>query len=690
MKRNNLARLAVTVFTSAFALAQTPLGTAITYQGRLNFNGAAFDERADFRFTLFDSEANGAAIGNVDLPAVDVVDGLFTVDLDFGPVFHGDAHWLEIQVRPAGIGGPYSTLTPRTRLRPAPNALNADRIDGLDSSAFLQTVPVPLLLAAASAGGNTLRAENTSNAGNSTGVFGFASAASGATRGVYGQTNSPAGVGVMGLHDATSGTTPGVHGASDSASSGAIGLLGEITSTSPGSFSAAVRGQNRGTGGFGIGVWGSHDGTGWGVYGSSPSGTGVYGHASGSTGTNYGVYGQSDSASGYAGYFLGRGYFSLNLGIGTNAPATPLHLAGPGIAPEFRITGAGFMNDNEAWAIQSVYQSSTLVGRTYWRGDSGGAPDFTVDTRLVVGALSVDGNSGFTGLGTNAPGYRLDAAGRVRSRGAGGAAGGMWFTRSAAPAVDSSYIGRGSDSEAWTGFYTPASGWTLAVRDDGRVGIGTTTPDATARLDVRGEIQMRSSAGALRCAMGEFDTGAGGIQTSGPAGGLLVSLGHVNNLPDHGQLTVSNSFLADAGIYVDANGDGIVWGDVKNFRKPNPRRPGTDIVYACIEGPEAAAYIRGTARLTAGRAEIHLPDHFIDVAAETGITVQLTPLSAESRGLAVIEKSRERIVVSELMHGAGDYEFDYFVAAVRAGHENYQIIRDSAEVQPAALSAGGN
>lgn len=690
MKPANFANLALTAFTTAIALAQTPLGTAITYQGRLQFNGVAFNERADFRFSLFGDEFNGAAIDTVDLPAVDVADGLFTVDLDFGSAYHGDAHWLEVQVRLTSAGGLYSTLTPRTRLRPAPNALNADRIDGLDSTAFLQTVPVPLLLAGPTAGGSTLRAENTSNAANSNGVFGFASAVSGATRGVFGQTNSPAGVGVMGLHDATSGIAPGVHGASDSTANGAIGTLGEITSITPGGFSAAVRGQNRGTGAFGIGVWGSHEGSGWGVYGNSPSGIGAYGHASGSTGTNYGVYGQSDSPSGYAGYFLGRGYFSLNLGIGTNAPAAPLHVAGAGIAPEFRVTGAGFMNDNEAWAIQSVYQSAALLGRTYWRGDGGGAPDFTIDTRLVAGALNIDGNSGFIGVGTNTPAYRLDAAGRVRSRGAGGAAGGIWFTRSATPAVDSSYVGRGADAEAWTGFYTPASGWTAVVRDDGRVGIGTTTPHADSRLDVRGEIQMRSSAGDLRCAMGEFPTGAGGFQTSGPGGGLLISLGHVNGLPDHGELTVRNGSLPDAGIYVDANGDGIVWGDVKNFRIPNPRQPGTDIVYACIEGPEAAAYVRGTARLTAGRAEIRLPDHFVDVAAETGMTVQLTPLSADSRGLAVTEKSRAHIVVRELMNGAGDYEFDYFVAVVRVGHENYQVIRDSAEIQPAALSAGSD
>ena len=67
-------------------------------------------------------------------------------------------------------------------------------------------------------------------------------------------------------------------------------MLGQVTSTSPGGFSAAVRGINSGTGGLGIGVYGSQNGSGWGVYGTSPSGVGVYGQ----------------SSSGLAGFFSGN------------------------------------------------------------------------------------------------------------------------------------------------------------------------------------------------------------------------------------------------------------------------------------------------------------------------------------------------------------------------------------------------
>jgi hypothetical protein len=78
----------------------------------------------------------------------------------------------------------------------------------------------------------------------------------------------------------------------------AFALHGIISSASPGALSAAVRGQNNGTGALGIGVWGSQDGSGWGVYGTSVSGRGVYGYASATSGFTYGVYGESASTSG--------------------------------------------------------------------------------------------------------------------------------------------------------------------------------------------------------------------------------------------------------------------------------------------------------------------------------------------------------------------------------------------------------
>jgi len=60
--------------------------------------------------------------------------------------------------------------------------------------------------------------------------------------------------------------------------------------------------------------------------------------------------------------------------------------------------------------------------------------------------------------------------------------------------------------------------------------------------------------------------------------------------------------------------------------------------------------------------------------------VQLTPLSAGSLGLAVVEKGAHRIVVRELHKGAGTYDFDWEVKAVRTGYEQFQVIRPRGEL----------
>jgi len=77
-----------------------------------------------------------------------------------------------------------------------------------------------------------------------------------------------------------------------------VALHGILSSTSPGAWSAAVRGQNNGTDVHGIGLWGSQNGSGYGVYATSVSGAGVYALASATSGLTYGVVGRSDSEAG--------------------------------------------------------------------------------------------------------------------------------------------------------------------------------------------------------------------------------------------------------------------------------------------------------------------------------------------------------------------------------------------------------
>ncbi|MBS1724862.1 MAG: hypothetical protein JSS66_18120 [Armatimonadetes bacterium] len=120
---------------------------------------------------------------------------------------------------------------------------------------------------------------------------------------------------------------------------------------------------------------------------------------------------------------------------------------------------------------------------------------------------------------------------------------------------------------------------------------------------------------------------------------------------------------------------GRLQADVKNFVQPDPDDIERDIVYACVEGPEAAAYVRGTSRLVRGVAHVDLPRHFQNVSVAEGMTIQLTPRSGDSEGLATVSRSLSGFDVHELRHGQGTYEFDWEVKAVRRGFTDYKVTR---------------
>ncbi len=134
-----------------------------------------------------------------------------------------------------------------------------------------------------------------------------------------------------------------------------------------------------------------------------------------------------------------------------------------------------------------------------------------------------------------------------------------------------------------------------------------------------------------------------------------------------GDIVANDDLIAD---------DDVLAGGVKSFVIEHPKNPNKKIVYACIEGPEAAVYTRGTSKLVNGEVWIPFNDNFSLIIIEKSITVQLTPLSADSKGLAVIEKSQKGIRIKELYNGSGNYEFDYIVQAVRSGYEDFQVVRD--------------
>ena len=198
-----------------------------------------------------------------------------------------------------------------------------------------------------------------------------------------------------------------------------------------------------------------------------------------------------------------------------------------------------------------------------------------------------------------------------------------------------------------------------------------------------GLIQLYDDTGACKV---EFQAGVldyGRILTKGETGTRNTECGCFYPDIDAGLINVFDSDgYSQASLYIDLSGQNIVNADYKWLKWDDPRDETREIGYGCIEGPEAAIYARGTGRLSRGKAVIALPDHFAVSAFREGLTVQVTSLSAESQGLAVVEKSAEYFVVRELSMGDGTYSFDWKANAVRNGRENYGVIRDSSVLQP--------
>ena len=238
------------------------LGTAFTYQGRLTKNNATVNGTCDFRFRLWDAASGGSQVGStVTKSGVNVADGLFSVDLDFGGnAFTGDARYLQVEVKCSGETS-YTNLG-RVALNGAPYAL------GLRSGITVQ----------GSESGHVFGAVNADSGGSNAALFGEATSSGGA--GVSGwNTASSGGYGVYGRNTANAGTPYGVYGLASGSSATSYGVYGKSESY-----------QGSGVGGEGQ----------TGVYGKAVGGTavnpsfGLYGDADPS-GVSYGIYSNGDA-----------------------------------------------------------------------------------------------------------------------------------------------------------------------------------------------------------------------------------------------------------------------------------------------------------------------------------------------------------------------------------------------------------
>jgi hypothetical protein len=151
-----------------------PPESGISYQGQLYQDGMPVDGMRDFRFRLYDDAVAGNLIETVQVMNVEIVSGLFSVEIDFGetPWETNEQFWLQIEAGPADGMQNYEIIS-RMKLSAVPYALNTRGIR-VDSA---NTVSV----------GPTLRLENPDQSdwsifSGSQGRFGIQDASAGSTR----------------------------------------------------------------------------------------------------------------------------------------------------------------------------------------------------------------------------------------------------------------------------------------------------------------------------------------------------------------------------------------------------------------------------------------------------------------------------------------------------------------------------
>jgi hypothetical protein len=466
------------------------MGTAFTYQGRLIDVNEAADGVYDFNFGLYDSASDGNKVGSdVDVGDVDVIEGYFTVALDFGSnVFDGNERWLEIGVRPGWMNDPnvYTELTPRQEVAPAPYALYAKTTGSgggwVDDGAVVRLESIGDSVGIGTAGpGDKLDVAGHINSSwsyklggdtvlSNTGVENiFVGEGAGASANPLGRRNSA--VGMDALFSNTWGTE-----------NSAMGHLALYSNTA-GHYNSAM-------------------GDGAGYSNDAGSGNVFLGYKAGynETGSNrlYIANSDTDPPLIYGQFDTGR------IGIGTTSPDANLHVNGAirlgsggrdYEVNEVTTSDTGGWKDYIDWDGIAIGSNTGINRQMFMFTDGSGSDNiFTAATSQNSGgswqADMVVQQNGRVGIGTPDPCDELHVKGSSYLQGifeSTSAAGGIQLRATNGQAYELQSL----DSGDFILYDRTDGRYCMRVDNDGNVGIGTTDP--SAKLDVNGDINVDST-----------------------------------------------------------------------------------------------------------------------------------------------------------------------------------------------------
>lgn len=185
-----------------------------------------------------------------------------------------------------------------------------------------------------------------------------------------------------------------------------------------------------------------------------------------------------------------------------------------------------------------------------------------------------------------------------------------------------------------------------------QVGLGKPRPLGIGRQEIRGSAYIQ---GPMIFGSATYWQGVGACVMLAPLtnpespkpniGGSISACGSFNSSPYtlgvygptamFDELDVNDKIIASDNIQSGA--DIIAQGEVKsqcgkhvlsrkkNFDIPHPTKDGWRLTHTCVEGPEAAVYVRGRVR---NKTEIVLPEYWTGFVDEQSITVSLTPVGS--------------------------------------------------------------